>query len=434
MSAQTAAGLRQRPVPNKAIRENEAEGPGKFERILCEAVVRLCTQEYGNRLEGVILTGSLARGEGTFVPNDEGCRLLGDAEFFLVFGENATPASASELLVLRARIEKELSRLRLECHLSLAAVQPGYLRGLQPSMFAYELRACGRVLWGNPQLLSMIPAFSPGEIPREDAWRTLCNRMIEMLEAVADLETPAKKLGPALFYRTVKLCLDMAASFLLFAGKYKPSYRERAQSLRALAEDSAGPEALPFDLRKFSGRVSACTEWKLSGTGSEKFLQALGGDEAALVFWEEAVGYARLLWHWEMQQLTRVQGQASPRELLQKWMSLQPPSACLRGWLYVLRKQGWHRSWRHWPQWVARAWKGSPRYWIYAVATELFFRLPCLVLRPGQTEEIEAARRKLGSWLPVTIEAKTGAELVLWRQRVLEVVMNYNRFLVETRS
>jgi hypothetical protein len=434
MNAQTTAGAKQRPSPNQVSGGMEAEGAVRFERILLETVVRHCTQEFGNRLKGVILTGSVARGEGTFVPGEGRCRLFGDAEFFLVFAEGTTPAAASELLALRARIEKELSRLRLDCHLSLAAVHPGYLRGLQPNMFAYELRSCGRVLCGDDQLLSMIPAFDPTEIPREDAWRTLCNRMVEMLEAVTDLEVPPKGLSPALFYRTVKLYLDMAASFLLFAGKYEPTYRKRAQVLERLSKDSAELDELPFDLQVFSAQVTACTEWKLSGAGAENYIQTLGGDSAALAFWEEAVGFARLLWLWEMQQLTRVQGQASPRELLQKWMSLQPARLRLRGWLFVMRKQGWHHSWRQWPRWFGQAWKGAPRYWIYGAATELFFRLPCLVLRPAQAMDGGAEWRELVAWLPVTLESKDGEALPLWRQRVMDVVMNYNRFLVETRS
>jgi hypothetical protein len=435
MSAQTAAGTPVRPFATNPASRNSAEGPEYLEKVLCKVAVQLCVKEFGTRLQGMVLTGSLARNEGTFVRNDAGgWKLLGDAEFFLVFTERSTPAPAPELHALSARIEEELSAQGLECHISVAAINPVYLRRLHPHMFAYELRTCGLVLWGDAGLLALIPTFGPTEIPREDAWRTLSNRMIEMLEVVLELEERPKSLSPEFLYRTVKLYLDMASSFLVFASAYKPSYRERAESLRQLAASPASPVEPPFNLPAFSARVRASTRWKLSGTGVQEFLTELGGQDAALTFWEEAVSHARLLWQWELAQLTRAPGQASPRELVLRAMRLQPTRQRLRGWLFVIRKQGWQKSWRHWPQWAGRAWKGSPRYWIYGAAAEMFFRLPCLLLRPGQNHGKETDWSELRAWLPVTKESEWLATSVAWRQLASDIVSNYHQFLVETRS
>ena len=53
--------------------------------LILDETVALCTQVYKNRLRAIVLTGSVARDEGTFVNTAEGMTLLGDAEFFVVF-------------------------------------------------------------------------------------------------------------------------------------------------------------------------------------------------------------------------------------------------------------------------------------------------------------------------------------------------------------
>ena len=50
-----------------------------------EKAAELCARDYGPSLRAVVLTGSLARDEATWVRDGAGRRLLGDAEFLLVF-------------------------------------------------------------------------------------------------------------------------------------------------------------------------------------------------------------------------------------------------------------------------------------------------------------------------------------------------------------
>src|SRR5207244_1226919 len=151
---------------------------------------------------------------GTFVPEGEYWNLLGDGEFLLIFHARAGLPPAADLSRLCRGIEEELQRQRIRCHLSLSAAHATYLQRLKPHIFAYELRACGQVIWGEPDILSLIPSFSPADIPAEDGWRLLCNRIIEELEVVGDLAEGQEHLSRELYYCTVKLYLDMATSLL----------------------------------------------------------------------------------------------------------------------------------------------------------------------------------------------------------------------------
>jgi hypothetical protein len=405
-----------------------------FRRVICQMTLRLCRRHFRDSLASIVLMGSLAREEATFVQDEGCCRLLGDAEFLLIFGARAILPPRALLNFLRKNIEGSLANVGVVGEVHLNAAHPDYLSKLRPHIFAYELRECGLVVWGDPSILCWIPDFSAADIPLEDGWRLLSNRMVEQLEVLEGPEQRQKCLKPRLLYRTIKLYLDMATSFLLFAGEYAPSYSERARRLRILADAQSGDERYPFDLRRFCRRVAECTRWKLSMSGlRDSFSPALEGD-AGFSWWEEAVSYARLLWRWELHRLVGTTGQPSNQELLERWMECQPCSRRLRGWLYVLRNQGWHRSWKNWPHWARLAWKASPRYWIYGAASELFFRLPCHSEPEGHIAHVAFDFADVRSWLPVRSEAEPGQKLSAWCGLARETVWNYEHFLLETRS
>ena len=415
--------------------QQEPAGPSALKAAICEEMARLCAEELGESLRAAVLTGSLARDEATFAREGERWSVLGDAEFLLIFHERTTLPPAPNLKLLRQGIENILLQCGILCPVSVSAVYPRYLLKMRPHIFGYELRTCGQVVWGEPQILSLIPAFSPSDIPLEDAWRLLCNRMVELLEVADQLVDKPGALSRHAHYRAVKIYLDMATSFLLFRGAYAPSYRERAEKLRTLADSTSAKDGCSFfPLRTFAERVSSCTQLKLQEAGGGD-LSVTGGDTGPSVeFWEEVVAYARLLWRWELARLTGVQAQLSYRALLEKWMQLQPFGKRLRGWVYVLRKGGWHRSWRNWPHWVRRGWRASPRYWVYAAASELFLRLPALLRDANQRRDTDLNWKELRSWLPMVRECEAGMRGSSWQQVASEIARNYNEFVVGTRA
>ncbi len=422
------------PVSPASNQAHESAAPSALKSAICEETARLGANEYARELRAIVLTGSMARDEATFIEEKGEWKLLGDAEFLLVFHERAALPSGSAINSFEQKIEDATAGRGITCHIALSAVHPRYLRKLAPNIFAYELRTCGQVVWGEAQILSLIPALSRFDIPLEDGWRLLANRIVEFLEVAGQLVDHPAALLPDVHYRTIKFYLDMATSFLLFGGVYAPSYRERAEKLRTLVESTSAKNGYPlFPVRSFSERVRSCTEFKLQKTGSNGSPTA---EEiaASTVCWEELVTDARLFWRWELARLTGAQGELSDRELFRKWMQLQPMGKRLRGWAYVLRKCGWHRSWRKWPRWIRRGWRASPRYWVYAAASELFFQVPGFVRRASQRPETDTNWEELQSWLPVASQSKRGSGGSSWEQVASEIAWNYHEFLEATRA
>ncbi len=402
-----------------------------FQEAICEATVQSAVANYGDNLKAIVLTGSLARQEGTFFREGDCWIQFGDSEFLLVFNEKAKLPLSEDLFVVQETIESELLRHGLKCRVSLAAVLPTYLRRLQPHIFAYELLTCGRVLWGEP-VISLIPRFFPAAIPHEDAWRLLCNRMIELLQASVVLRDRPLELTSEVFYQAVKLYIDMGTSFLVFAGNYEPTFAARAERIRLLQAEKRPADGCPLDLARFAERVDACTRWKLSGAW-EMALKERVGQRNNLAFWEAAIADAHLLWHWELTRLTGAGESLSDQQLIARWTRQQPVVQRARGWLFVLRREGWHRSWRKWPGWAPRVLRASPRYCVYAAASKLFFKLPALVAADSQTKAEENSMRQLLFRLPVFRNPSLTATPD-WRRAASEIAWNYHRFLEGTRS
>lgn len=390
---------------------------------VCEETKKICQLKFGHSLRSIVVTGSLARGEGTFSIENGAWQPLSDAEFIVTLIDPAPLPSAQEHRELGERIINALSDRNLNCSVSLSVVHGEFYRKLQPSMYAYELRECGRRVSGEADILSLIPSFSAAEIPLEDAWRTLCNRMLEQLEAIAELEPGSSNGSSKLFYRTVKLYLDMASSFLLFMGIYQPSYRARSELLNALKQN-APPETLPFNLPQFAATVAACTEWKLQHDAKPD----LGPiSELCLSSQRDATH----LLQWELARLTH--GKASQRELAKRWMRRQRLTEKLRGWAYVWRESGWLGSWRLWPRWMRCAAQGSPRHLVYAAAGEIYALLPAFL--SGEVDHSPTAQslKEIEDLLPVaSLNFRSGNRN--WRQVAQMCCWNYRQFLENTRS
>jgi hypothetical protein len=283
-------------------------------------------------------------------------------------------------------------------------------------VFSYELRECGRTVWGDPDDLLRIPAIASSGILREDAWRLLCNRMVEVMEMAVTSPPRNRFLSVAFRYRVIKLFLDMATSYLVFIGEYAPSYRKRQEAISRM-EHCDNRADIPFDVARFRRMVETCTAWKL-----DCHCPRLSWDE-----WMYAVDTAHSLWRWETALLCNTDPTAPDETLMRRCMKRQPMAGRVRGWLYVLRCRGWLRSWNHWARWATMACLASPRYWTYAAATALFFRLPEL-MEADTNADLPGPRQPE---LPLHV-ART--PLRGWRAKAEEIALNYHTLLEKTRT
>jgi predicted nucleotidyltransferase len=391
-------------------------GPGAAEAApLAEIraeVARACRTALGSDLRAVVLTGSLARGEGSFVRCAREWQLRGDVDVLAVLQEGALLPQHEVAESLSRDVADGLRAKEITAEIGISIVPLAFLRRLQPHMFAYELRECGEVLDGDRDVLALIPGFTPADVPLVDGFRTLCNRIIEQLDALAACDLSAPSLPQEIQYGIAKFYLEMATSLLLFLGEYAPTYRARAERLQRLA---APPADLPLDLVRFTARVAECTALKLHPADAN----------FTLAVWLEAIEDARALWRWQLQRLRAAQHGFARLVSGPEGIGCESFAQWLRGWLHLLRYAGWHKSWRSWPRWLRLCRHGSPRYLIYAAAARLFFAAPQLILKGPATPHSADVR------LPRPLTGRLKAD---WRESARDIARAYFDLLVNTRS
>ena len=421
-AASVALGTANHPLlekqPKLAMRRDEVV------QQICDVVAAECKCVFAHRLFSLILTGSAARDEITMTQVGTGWKLTSDAEFLVVVRKTDERLDSKLADSLKYEGASKLRSQGIDVSIDLAVVDASYLKELPPHIFSYELRNCGKVVLGDPSILEVIPKFTAAQLSKEDAWRLLCNRMIEQLAFVDDLENCPAELTPQLAYATVKLYLDMATSYLVFTDQYAPTYGERAKRLRVLADRPN--DATPFPLVKFASRVAECTSWKLSGDQESC--------DADMEFWHEAISYMRRLWRWEMIQLTQANGEltvANLSSLLAEELTIRQR---LRGWISVVKRRGWFKSFGRWPHWMRLANRSTPRYLVYRAATEIAFRLPCLIKHGGAPPRLDVNWEEIRETLPEWAPRSSSGDGATWRKLVDDVAWNYAEFLRGTRA
>ncbi len=373
---------------------------------ITEGLVSACRQVFGPTLRAVVLTGSLARNEASYVHCDGNAILQSDVEALVVLHDDAALPSRATQAALCRLAEKILAEHGVAVEVSFSVVHASYLRALPPHIYSYELRCCGLVLFGDSDVLHLIPSYTAAQLSREDAWRILSNRLLEQRTAAAD---PTE--GKLARYRSIKLCLDLASSLLVFFGRFEASYRARLHRMEDVAQT---PEAavLPFDLAEYMPLLRRCVAIKLdAGCALE-----LGAD-----FERTVTAWAWQLWTWELEGLSGCAPDTSVEHMMRAYGAQLGSRRLLRGWAYAVRRRGSLPSARYWFRWLGLFAEGlTPRHAIYLA----LYRWHCAHVE-GATDF-----SSICELLPIASAEARSSEAVL----AAELMRNYKEFAVETRA
>jgi len=372
----------------------------------------------------LVLTGSLSRGEGTVLCGPDGrVQVLGDVEFLVVYPRNENlPLRRKELHKMANLIEKALSKEGISCELDFTPVQPDFFRRLKPTIFNFELRQYGKVVWGKPDLLEEIPAMKPSDIPKLDAFYLLCNRMIEQLILYQSLKSGIVSHPPLQeFYQLIKIYIDMAGSFLTFIGQYEPSYKSRLTAFSHLREDLSYVELRPF-FNGFYDRLAYATSFKL--LPDQQKLQSenseLFSPEATrylLKLFSETIDNVKTLWIWEIKNLAKPSGDEDLRDLEEQFLKTLSLKARCRSWakLWWIAHQYHHHL--NWQRMLRLLFKGTPQALLYMAAAEIYFGLADEILE-------ENIVRRAEHFLPIASNESTKEDVI---QDIIDIWIKFIR-------
>lgn len=187
---------------------------------------------------GVILVGSAARGEAMLVSDGRSTRWLSDLECLAVVPDRPRKlrdSASAALFGIAARLEAEARSHAAGLRIRLEATSPRRLSAMRPTLFACELAAHGRLVWGQPDAVAA-PVFALGADAdaslRRDAFRLLNHRIMEQVALRARYEdgwVGAVEGG----YALSKYWTELATSLALYLGCYRPGLRERMLAVEA---------------------------------------------------------------------------------------------------------------------------------------------------------------------------------------------------------
>lgn len=337
-----------------------------------EAAIRAAIEHCGERLirpelrlSGVVLTGSFARGEGSFIEENGRVKVLGDIEFLGVV-EDKSSLSALTIALKREEgaLSEELDKMGVECKIDVVPALRRYFRTARPSIFAYELRAHGQLIAGDSAVLGEMPVFGSAEIPRLDAFYLLNNRIMEQLENYCALSAGHIGAAEKAAYGIAKFYLDLATSILTFEGAYVPTYRARAGALKKLKPAGLMEPEVYAELLK---KIDYWTGVKLNPSKDAFAFSS----EQVLVDWKELAGFVHVVWQWELSALLGAKGDTA--SLARSFAGECPRSEAAIHWLKLVYRAMRMRKLRGLAG--ARLTLRHPRHLLYMNAALRYFHL-----------------------------------------------------------
>ena len=406
-------------------------------RAVGDAVRRVTTEVihtiFPSDVAAIVLTGSLARGEASVLCSNGVAKVLGDVEFVIVFREHVPLPRLERFRPVREQIESRLRTRGIQCHLDFSSVRKNFFERQRHHIFGYELGANGKTIWGDPSILDSLQPVSARDIPQEDAWRMLCNRIIEQLRALIPVFRTEPYRCEEILYELVKFKLDQATSLLVFLDEYEPTYRRRAEKIASLAQSGEYP-ALPFSLKALADRTRDATDIKLHPRIDALLIRPSNSTNLRAELLRrlaEPVPLVRALWEWELgRMLEREKTSDSRNGGWETWLGRQNALGRYRSWSHLLWHSRANLSPREWGRTLRLMGHGSPRYLTYVAGSFLYFSLPAVL--EGEEKTVRAVVEKSRKLLPAF--RQSGRQPVSWLDACQEVVWNYESFLVRTRS
>jgi len=285
---------------------NDKKGDNYVKRHLGEICQEILFALGENSVKSIILTGSLARKEGSVIFHGERVEIFSDYDL-IVHSKRVTQKIRRKLGNLAKRLTDKFSKEGLVSHVEIVPISTHTLSNMTSCMFALELKKHGRSLYGEDHRKTM-PDLKATDIQQKDSLKMLHNRIAGVLACFDPaiflrMEKRDLSLAKLLIYHIAKNYVDMGSSLLSFKKMYVCSYRERVGVLKENFKQfdfSANHLHLPETVEKWTEfKLNPDIEGLLKENGYDtptyENIVALGRE-----MWFDHIGYLQALWQYEI--------------------------------------------------------------------------------------------------------------------------------------
>jgi len=254
------------------------EQPHFIERFIDACAAHLAETIGPDDIEGIFLCGSFALGEGGISLDSPPALLLSDIDILVVLRGNA---ALKRLLPARhelgASCETLTDDLRFSGRVDVGLMLPEDLERMPPRPGVFDLKRHGRRIYGEANLLDLVPDYPPERIGGREAVILLENRIVSLLGRFVDRADAGGGFPYEFLYEIARVYTDIATALLCLSGLYTTGYEARSRAFREALRD--GRFALPV-AEGLAEQVSRWTRYKLAPSSS--FLEG-GPDPDRLV-------------------------------------------------------------------------------------------------------------------------------------------------------
>lgn len=195
-------------------------------------IINEIVKQVGSQLVSIVLYGSYGRDEGAFFEEKGKVFVYNDYDLLLIVNNKKN--------ILEKEIQKISNQLFnfIEIKwIDISLYSLNNLRNLKPSIFNFDLKYGSKVIWGNKNILNLIPTFKAQQITLKDAEILYFTRLYTFL---GSLPPDAFKIGvegkDSRFFRNqmAKAVLAIVDALLLIKKMYHSSYKERVKRFAIL--------------------------------------------------------------------------------------------------------------------------------------------------------------------------------------------------------
>jgi len=278
--------------PGPGVRTYPDWWPGHF-RSYIEACTAYLVDRIGERnVRTVILSGSFALNEGSVLFLESGPLFLSDIDLLIVLDSPEAHAWAyGHRSELGEACEGLLPDAAFSGRFDVGTFLPGELRRLPSRPGVFDLKAHGVVLWGDGDVLSLVPGYRESQIGGEEALVLLENRVLSLLGEYPGSDAATSDITPSFRYGIARVYTDIATAALCLAHSYHPGYAVRARLVEERADAGPIDRLVP---RSLVAQVVRWTRFKLDPSLGHR---ELGGERnTPLEIWEAAAGAVLDTW------------------------------------------------------------------------------------------------------------------------------------------
>ncbi len=252
----------------------------QFYREKVRAVVDIVLGAWNGEAPTVVLSGSLALGDGRATRTPEGPGPASDVDLYLVTEEAAHAAALTDLPRIHGALRR--SDRTSDLTVDLGVTTAARLAAAPVSIANRTLAEHGRVLTGDREVLDAMRSVRGRPIPPADGLLLLQNRTVEALVPVALFGDSS--MHDAFWYLHAKTLRDIGLSAIVAAGRFAPRPGDRAELVRATWEESELGKVVPGFPARYEESSGSSSRGSAPSRGSGSSVR---GETALRRAWED---------------------------------------------------------------------------------------------------------------------------------------------------